>query len=137
MTALHRIAFIGNSLPRRCGIATFTTDLQQAVAASAPDLATSIVAMNEAPQTTMARKALACHGTCTRPSLRRKLSPSCRPRLPRNASTVHDTHSHAGRALGAPCRRCCGRSRMKALLFGCGARPCGRSRCRSPGSRGS
>ena len=34
MTSLNRIAFIGNSLPRRCGIATFTTDLQQAVAAS-------------------------------------------------------------------------------------------------------
>ncbi|CAD5273543.1 Glycosyltransferase involved in cell wall bisynthesis [Bosea sp. 62] len=47
MTALHRIAFIGNSLPRRCGIATFTTDLQQAVAASASDLTTSIVAMND------------------------------------------------------------------------------------------
>jgi glycosyltransferase involved in cell wall biosynthesis len=47
MTALDRIAFIGNSLPRRCGIATFTTDLQQAVAAADPDLATSIVAMND------------------------------------------------------------------------------------------
>lgn len=47
MTALDRIAFIGNSLPRRCGIATFTTDLQQAVAASDPDLATSIMAMND------------------------------------------------------------------------------------------
>ena len=34
MTPLARLAFIGNSLPRRCGIATFTTDLQQAVAAS-------------------------------------------------------------------------------------------------------
>ena len=31
MTPLRRIAFIGNSLPRRCGIATFTTDLQQAI----------------------------------------------------------------------------------------------------------
>ena len=29
MTPLRRIAVIGNSLPRRCGIATFTTDLQQ------------------------------------------------------------------------------------------------------------
>lgn len=47
MTALHRIAFIGNSLPRRCGIATFTTDLQQAVEASDSGLATSIVAMND------------------------------------------------------------------------------------------
>ena len=34
MTQLRRLAFIGNSLPRRCGIATFTTDLQQAIAAS-------------------------------------------------------------------------------------------------------
>ena len=29
MRPIHRVAFIGNSLPRRCGIATFTTDLQQ------------------------------------------------------------------------------------------------------------
>jgi glycosyltransferase involved in cell wall biosynthesis len=30
---LNRIAFIGNYLPRRCGIATFTTDLCEAIAA--------------------------------------------------------------------------------------------------------
>jgi len=43
---LH-VAFIGNSLPRRCGIATFTTDLQQAIAAL-PDVAdTAIIAMCE------------------------------------------------------------------------------------------
>ena len=47
MTARNRIAFIGNSLPRRCGIATFTTDLQQAVAASRADVETVIVAMND------------------------------------------------------------------------------------------
>lgn len=47
MNPHHRIAFIGNSLPRHCGIATFTTDLQEAVAASEPDLETSIVAMND------------------------------------------------------------------------------------------
>lgn len=47
MTQLRRLAFIGNSLPRRCGIATFTTDLQQAVAASSPDLETCIVAMTD------------------------------------------------------------------------------------------
>ncbi|MFA5970038.1 MAG: glycosyltransferase family 4 protein [Sphingomonas sp.] len=42
-----RIAFIGNALPRRCGIATFTTDLQQAVAAL-PDIAdTAIIAMRD------------------------------------------------------------------------------------------
>jgi len=47
MTPLRRLAFIGNSLPRRCGIATFTTDLQQAVSASRPDLETGIVAMTD------------------------------------------------------------------------------------------
>ncbi len=31
---IQRIAFVGNYLPRRCGIATFTTDLCEAVAAS-------------------------------------------------------------------------------------------------------
>jgi glycosyltransferase involved in cell wall biosynthesis len=44
---LKRLAFVGNSLPRRCGIATFTTDLQQAVAGSFVDIDTSIVAMTD------------------------------------------------------------------------------------------
>ncbi|MGP8122734.1 MAG: glycosyltransferase family 4 protein [Xanthobacteraceae bacterium] len=47
MTRLSRIAFIGNSLPRRCGIATFTTDLQRAVAVSRADVETAIVAMTD------------------------------------------------------------------------------------------
>jgi glycosyltransferase involved in cell wall biosynthesis len=47
MTTLKRIAFIGNSLPRRCGIATFTTDLEHAVAISRPDIETAIVAMTD------------------------------------------------------------------------------------------
>ena len=47
MTPLRRVAFIGNSLPRRCGIATFTTDLQQAVASSRAGLDTAIVAMTD------------------------------------------------------------------------------------------
>jgi glycosyltransferase involved in cell wall biosynthesis len=42
-----RVAFIGNSLPRRCGIATFTTDLQQAVAKSRAHIETAIVAMTD------------------------------------------------------------------------------------------
>lgn len=46
--ALRKIAFIGNHLPRRCGIATFTHELHQAVALSRPVLATSVVAMNDA-----------------------------------------------------------------------------------------
>lgn len=47
MTSLRRLAFIGNSLPRRCGIATFTTDLQQAVTRARADLDTVIVAMTD------------------------------------------------------------------------------------------
>jgi glycosyltransferase involved in cell wall biosynthesis len=47
MTPLRRIAVIGNSLPRRCGIATFTTDLQQAVSTSRPNVDTCIVAMTD------------------------------------------------------------------------------------------
>ncbi len=42
-----RLAFIGNSLPRRCGIATFTTDLEQAVAKSRVNVDTAIVAMTD------------------------------------------------------------------------------------------
>jgi glycosyltransferase involved in cell wall biosynthesis len=51
MTPLRRIAVIGNSLPRRCGIATFTTDLQQAISTSRPNLDTCIVAMTDHGQT--------------------------------------------------------------------------------------
>jgi glycosyltransferase involved in cell wall biosynthesis len=45
MTSIQRIAFIGNHLPRLCGIATFTHDLHRAVAMARPDLATGVVAM--------------------------------------------------------------------------------------------
>ena len=47
MTHLSRLAFIGNSLPRRCGIATFTTDLQQAISTSGAEVETAIVAMTD------------------------------------------------------------------------------------------
>jgi glycosyltransferase involved in cell wall biosynthesis len=50
MTPRRRIAIIGNSLPRRCGIATFTNDLQKAISASRPDLETCIVAMTDRGQ---------------------------------------------------------------------------------------
>jgi glycosyltransferase involved in cell wall biosynthesis len=51
VTPLRRIAVIGNSLPRRCGIATFTTDLQRAISTSRSNLETSIVAMTDHGQT--------------------------------------------------------------------------------------
>jgi glycosyltransferase involved in cell wall biosynthesis len=47
MSAPLRVAFIGNSLPRRCGIATFTTNLQQAVASLPTPVDTCIVAMTD------------------------------------------------------------------------------------------
>jgi glycosyltransferase involved in cell wall biosynthesis len=47
LTALSRLAFVGNSLPRRCGIATFTTDLHQAVCKSRADVESTIVAMTD------------------------------------------------------------------------------------------
>lgn len=42
---------IGNSLPRRCGIATFTTDLHRAISNSQPSLQACIVAMTDHDQT--------------------------------------------------------------------------------------
>src|SRR2546429_1560215 len=51
VTPLRRIAMIGNSLPRRCGIATFTTDLQRAITSARPGLECPIVAMTDHGQT--------------------------------------------------------------------------------------
>lgn len=45
----QRIAFVGNYLPRQCGIATFTTDLCQAVSLQAPAMESFAVAMNDIP----------------------------------------------------------------------------------------
>jgi len=47
MTQLKRVAFIGNSLPRRCGIATFTTDLRKAVLSVDSKIDACVVAMND------------------------------------------------------------------------------------------
>jgi glycosyltransferase involved in cell wall biosynthesis len=51
MKLLKRVAFIGNYLPRRCGIATFTHDLHRAVSTARPDLETCVVAMTDAGRT--------------------------------------------------------------------------------------
>ena len=47
MKPIQRIAFIGNHLPRLCGIATFTHDLHRAVSTNRPDLETGVVAMTD------------------------------------------------------------------------------------------
>ncbi len=44
------VAVIGNYLPRLCGIATFTTDLVEALSAEAPDINCWAVAMNDKPE---------------------------------------------------------------------------------------
>ncbi|MET0868701.1 MAG: glycosyltransferase family 4 protein [Pseudorhodoplanes sp.] len=47
MSSLDRVAFIGNHLPRRCGIATFTHDLHKAVSLCRPDLETGVITMTD------------------------------------------------------------------------------------------
>ncbi len=47
--ALRRVAFVGNSLPRQCGIATFTTDLTDALAAVRPHTEVLVVPVNDLP----------------------------------------------------------------------------------------
>ena len=42
-----RVAFVSSSLPRRCGIATFTSDLMAATRAADPDLSTWVAAIDE------------------------------------------------------------------------------------------
>ncbi|HBF34266.1 TPA: glycosyl transferase family 1 [Candidatus Sumerlaeota bacterium] len=44
---LNRIAFIGNYLPRQCGIATFTTDLCEAIAIASPDTTCIALPVND------------------------------------------------------------------------------------------
>jgi glycosyltransferase involved in cell wall biosynthesis len=46
-TEFAKIAFIGNYVPRRCGIATFTTDICESVATEAPDVECLAAAMND------------------------------------------------------------------------------------------
>jgi len=47
--SVNRIAFIGNYLPRQCGIATFTTDLCEEVALQNPETECLVLAMNDQP----------------------------------------------------------------------------------------
>jgi glycosyltransferase involved in cell wall biosynthesis len=45
--AIKRIALLGNFLPRRCGIATFTTDIYRALESRFPDMTVDVWAMND------------------------------------------------------------------------------------------
>jgi hypothetical protein len=46
--AVRRVALLGNHLPRRCGIATFTADLADAISATFPGIDCGVIAMNDA-----------------------------------------------------------------------------------------
>lgn len=48
--SIHRIALIGNFLPRRCGLATFTTDSFSALRGRFPGVAVDVYAMNDPGQ---------------------------------------------------------------------------------------
>ena len=45
--SIRRVALLGNHLPRQCGIATFTTDLSDAIASLSSDLDCFVLAMND------------------------------------------------------------------------------------------
>jgi glycosyltransferase involved in cell wall biosynthesis len=45
-----KIAFVGDYLPRKCGIATFTRDLHHAVAAQYPAIECGVLAINDLPE---------------------------------------------------------------------------------------
>jgi glycosyltransferase involved in cell wall biosynthesis len=44
---IRRVAVLGNHLPRKCGIATFTTDLSDALSATSSELDCFVLAMND------------------------------------------------------------------------------------------
>ena len=48
--SFQKIAFVGNYIPRRCGIATFTTDLCESVTREVPGINCVAAAMNDTPE---------------------------------------------------------------------------------------
>src|SRR5246127_912428 len=50
MTTINRIAFVGDYMPRQCGVATFTTDICEAVAAEYPNCKCIVGAVNDRPE---------------------------------------------------------------------------------------
>ena len=50
ITEIKKIAFIGDYLPRKCGIATFTTDLRESVVKAYPGVESFVAPVNDLPQ---------------------------------------------------------------------------------------
>jgi glycosyltransferase involved in cell wall biosynthesis len=49
LSEISRVAFVGNYLPRKCGIATFTSDLYRSSASRFPDTRFSVVSVTDKP----------------------------------------------------------------------------------------
>lgn len=49
-TTINHIAFVGDHIPRQCGIATFTADLCEAIATEFPDCRCVVGAVNDRPE---------------------------------------------------------------------------------------
>jgi hypothetical protein len=49
-STIKQIAFIGDHLPRRCGIATFTSDICEAIATRFPECRCIVGAVNDRPE---------------------------------------------------------------------------------------
>jgi glycosyltransferase involved in cell wall biosynthesis len=47
---IHKIAFVGDYLPRKCGIATFTHDMYASVSGQFPDVQCCVVPVNDRPE---------------------------------------------------------------------------------------
>lgn len=47
---IKKVAFIGDYLPRKCGIATFTADLRSALAVTYPTVESFVAPVNDLPQ---------------------------------------------------------------------------------------
>ncbi|MBV8077931.1 MAG: hypothetical protein JO284_16095, partial [Planctomycetaceae bacterium] len=47
---IRKIAFVGDYLPRKCGIATFTHDMFTSVAGQFPDAECAVVPVNDRPE---------------------------------------------------------------------------------------
>ena len=50
ITEIKKIAFIGDYLPRKCGIATFTSDLRAALTKEYPAVESFVAPVNDLPQ---------------------------------------------------------------------------------------
>ncbi|MBI3119487.1 MAG: glycosyltransferase, partial [Candidatus Hydrogenedentes bacterium] len=50
MREIKKIAVIGNYLPRQCGIATFTTDIAESLAAAYPQIEVFALPVNDIPE---------------------------------------------------------------------------------------